>query len=46
MPIYEILRMRRKYLRPVTCHLRNRRLMTMDNCQRAGDWRPVGTSLQ
>jgi len=36
MPIYEILRMRRKYLRTVTYQLRNRRLMTMDYCQRAG----------
>jgi len=36
MPIYKILRMCRKYLRPVTYQLRNRRLMTMDNCQRVG----------
>jgi len=36
MPIYEILRMRRKYLRPVTYQLRDPALLAMDNCQRAG----------
>src|SRR6266550_3341181 len=45
MPTDEMFGLRRNCLRTVTYQLRNRRQVTMDNCQRAGTCQPAGTSL-